>query len=144
MFSDNTVLPVVEVLRVCSETNVLKFIVNVWYRIFQFKTTLNLYKSKELFSVHPHDWLCFSVAERFSFPSLSESFCLFSIALCPLLLHLSFMFCVFLSSFRPGQPAAVSFVSVPIVLSVALLRGPGHPVYSPVCGIVPAGFRLQH
>lgn len=38
MCPDNTVLPVVEeVLRVCSETNVLKFIENVWYRIYQFK-----------------------------------------------------------------------------------------------------------
>lgn len=46
-------------------------------------------------------------------------------------------FVFFLSMLRPAQPVSV-------LLSVTLLRSSGHPVYSSVCGFLPAGVRLQH
>lgn len=45
---------------------------------------------------------------------------------------------------RPGQPAAASGLSVFVLLPVALLRGPGHSVHPPVCGLLSSGVRHQH
>lgn len=46
---------------------------------------------------------------------------------------------VLLPSSRPEQSAAASFFSVSLLLSVALLRGSGHPVHLSVCAVLPAG-----